>query len=480
MHPDDELQTTLSKWPFILGDVLLVGSALAIAILGGWQLTDWQVAACVAAVALGAALFVLPYVVEFQVRVREEREDRRADLRVMEKHLMGLGERLSSVELRLRPLESELAEAIQQQSALAEITEQQLAQLEAARSSQAEVLEALRQDFEQLPQEAAAALEPELLQALEARLAALEARPDQIAGTSVQQAEPERSEAVAEPELPEEPNEPHAEQEPTEAEAVPEPEEAEQEPEESNCREDSGRQGKQVAPLERPRRSPRGRHSPQESRLLQRAITEGDHSSAAVSRIIAFKAQAQQPEQSAAPLPESDVSADAADTEPAADAEPAEDPDLKVRGTATEPSGASVPAAPEPPLEATADDASAADAAAVDAEPDTPAALGQLLEDAAASAPAPRSKAKKKDAVLTASVFIGIGNKPYLRGSGGGLSWEQGVAMEFQEIGKWQWIAPDDLDAAIELQIFRNDEDADRSGRYTLEPGQKLAVNPVF
>ena len=52
--------------------------------------------------------------------------------------------------------------------------------------------------------------------------------------------------------------------------------------------------------------------------------------------------------------------------------------------------------------------------------------------------------------------------------------------MEFQEIGKWQWVAPVDLDATLEVQIFRNDEDADTSGRYTLEPGQKLEVTPVF
>ena len=33
MQSDDDLQTTLSKWPFILGDLLLVATALAIAIL---------------------------------------------------------------------------------------------------------------------------------------------------------------------------------------------------------------------------------------------------------------------------------------------------------------------------------------------------------------------------------------------------------------------------------------------------------------
>ena len=50
MQSDDDLQTTLSKWPFILGDVILVATALAIAILGDWQLSTWQVVSCVISV----------------------------------------------------------------------------------------------------------------------------------------------------------------------------------------------------------------------------------------------------------------------------------------------------------------------------------------------------------------------------------------------------------------------------------------------
>lgn len=56
MQPDDEAPLTLTKWPFYLGDILLVAAALAIAILGNWQLTDMQVVSCVVAVALGLSL----------------------------------------------------------------------------------------------------------------------------------------------------------------------------------------------------------------------------------------------------------------------------------------------------------------------------------------------------------------------------------------------------------------------------------------
>ena len=91
-----------------------------------------------------------------------------------------------------------------------------------------------------------------------------------------------------------------------------------------------------------------------------------------------------------------------------------------------------------------------------------------------------RVRTKKSDSAVIASVFIGIGNKPFVRGSGAGLNWDKGIAMEFLEIGKWKWISSTELKEPVELQLFRNDEDADSSGKYTLEPGQQLNISPVF
>ena len=107
--------------------------------------------------------------------------------------------------------------------------------------------------------------------------------------------------------------------------------------------------------------------------------------------------------------------------------------------------------------------------------------VGDLFgETAAAPAPKRKIRSRKHDAVLTVSILIGIGNKPFLRGSAAGLSWEQGLEMDFQEIGKWRWVAPDDLEEPIEVQVYRNDEDPDLSGAYRLEPGQKLEIKPSF
>ena len=110
MQPNDDLQTTLSKWPFILGDGLLVGTALAIAILGDWQLTNWQVASCVISVALGAGLYVLPYIVEYQVRVREEAEDRSAELRILRRQVATAESELESLDAHVESLSSNLQE----------------------------------------------------------------------------------------------------------------------------------------------------------------------------------------------------------------------------------------------------------------------------------------------------------------------------------------------------------------------------------
>jgi hypothetical protein len=36
------------------------------------------------------------------------------------------------------------------------------------------------------------------------------------------------------------------------------------------------------------------------------------------------------------------------------------------------------------------------------------------------------------------------------------------------------------MDEPVEVQIYRNDEEPDRSGKYILKPVDKLEVSPVF
>jgi hypothetical protein len=454
MHPEDDSQTTLSKWPFVLGDVLLVGTGLAIAILGDWRLTNWQVGACVAAVALGAALFVLPYLVEYYVRVREEGDDRASAMRLFEKHIRRLEEEVTSLDARLRSLADTVDHSDQPHTALAEGLDQKLARAEQARAAQDDAIQALRKEISALTESTPRpAFDPQILEPLEARLKVLESRIEE-------RPEPDPAPKAVEVASAAEPA----------GEAVPS---AEGKPPKATAK-------KTASHIRRPKRASRERHGPEEARLLQRAITErGDHSSAAVSRIIGSKTPkptVETPEQSeASKVPQSEpAEADPPETDGAesVSAEASSGP-IAEKETETAPGAASEDQAEEKDAKMDAPPQEPDDEAEAD-KPD------MLFDEEKITSPVKRTKAKKNDAVLTATVFIGIGNKPYLRGSGGGLSWEKGILMEFQEIGKWRWVAPSDLDTAVEVQIFRNDEDPDQSGKYTLDPGQKLEVSPVF
>lgn len=86
---------------------------------------------------------------------------------------------------------------------------------------------------------------------------------------------------------------------------------------------------------------------------------------------------------------------------------------------------------------------------------------------------------KNGTTTVVANVMIGIGNKPYLRGEGPGLSWDEGVSMNFVEIGKWAW-SPPRKNASIQVQVYRNDEVPDKGGKVDVRPGQKLEITPDF
>jgi hypothetical protein len=80
---------------------------------------------------------------------------------------------------------------------------------------------------------------------------------------------------------------------------------------------------------------------------------------------------------------------------------------------------------------------------------------------------------------VIANVMIGIGNKPFLRGEGPGLSWDEGVPMNFIEIGKWSW-SPPRKNASLTVQLYRNDEDPDQTGKIEVKAGDKIEINPDF
>lgn len=88
-------------------------------------------------------------------------------------------------------------------------------------------------------------------------------------------------------------------------------------------------------------------------------------------------------------------------------------------------------------------------------------------------------KAKKGETALIAKVLMGIGNKPYIRGNGAGLTVNKGVEMQSIKPGIWQW-KTSETDEMIRCQIYKNDETPSNLGTIELLPGEQQEIEPKF
>ena len=80
---------------------------------------------------------------------------------------------------------------------------------------------------------------------------------------------------------------------------------------------------------------------------------------------------------------------------------------------------------------------------------------------------------------LIANLNVGIGNAPYVRGEGQGLSWTHGVPMSFVEIGKWEWKV-EDADEPAWVRIFKNDKVSAYGDDIEIGVGEIVEVYPQF
>lgn len=434
MHPDkDEAPLTLTKWPFYLGDALLVGLAIAIATLGDWKLEGIQVFACVLAVALGAALLVLPFVTEYMMFAREEKEDREAEVSLLKKQLESTEAALMKQHERIGALESRsglddqryelLTSAIDQktQTELPDLTAltERLEAIEASGAEQARTPDKVKKELNALRQVVEKAVGS--LDTLRSRVNTLE--------KDLQQ--PSAKPAV---EMVEKTNE--------------------------------------AAAL-------RKRQKKKEASLLKRAIQEKqDAASTAVSRIIDSESQS-----AASSGEEKFVESSRIKGKEEAPENETVEAEKTEAGMAARETFSAMEAIPEDFSVSLGADLMMDDDLFDAGKVDKPKKSTDRKAKKGAAAKKKKTNADKSTvATVEVNKLMGIGNRPFLRGSGAGLglSWDKGVEMEFQEIGKWYWSAPKDLNESIDVQVYRNDQDADRKGKYTLKPGQRLEIVPEF
>lgn len=112
-------------------------------------------------------------------------------------------------------------------------------------------------------------------------------------------------------------------------------------------------------------------------------------------------------------------------------------------------------------------------------------------KSAPASKPAPAKKAapassKKatakttgKQTLIIAKADVGWGNSLYLRGIGGGLSWDVGVLMDNMKKDEWTWSCPAS-DGPITFKFVRNDLHWALGPDRIAVPGETAIIVPQF
>jgi hypothetical protein len=116
------------------------------------------------------------------------------------------------------------------------------------------------------------------------------------------------------------------------------------------------------------------------------------------------------------------------------------------------------PAASAPEPVASAGAADEADSEEEESEEEVIEEIKEASEEEAASAADEAApSAAGSGTALIVNLMIGIGNKPFVRGTGPGLSRDKGVPMSFLGIGRWRWISPDP-EAPATVEVWKNDQ----------------------
>jgi hypothetical protein len=113
----------------------------------------------------------------------------------------------------------------------------------------------------------------------------------------------------------------------------------------------------------------------------------------------------------------------------------------------------------------------------------TPKATTATATASAVKGLAPVVIAPKPDTVVATTIIaqidIGFGNILYVRGSGGGLSWDQGLAMENATADQWK-ITLGKTTNPVTFKFLVNDLTWSAGEDYVVEPGSTITLVPTF
>jgi hypothetical protein len=94
-------------------------------------------------------------------------------------------------------------------------------------------------------------------------------------------------------------------------------------------------------------------------------------------------------------------------------------------------------------------------------------------------APAKKKTGEPPVTFISAQVDIGFGNLLFVRGSGPGLSWDRGVAMDCVGTGLWT-VSVKNAAEPVVFKVLVNDISWSSGEDYVVSPGQSVTISPSF
>jgi hypothetical protein len=89
------------------------------------------------------------------------------------------------------------------------------------------------------------------------------------------------------------------------------------------------------------------------------------------------------------------------------------------------------------------------------------------------------AKPKGYRVTLVAKVDIGFGNALFVRGSGAGLSWEKGAALQNSGSDSWA-LTLSGVENSFTFKFLLNDTVWSTGEDYSAAPGETVTVTPAF
>ena len=91
----------------------------------------------------------------------------------------------------------------------------------------------------------------------------------------------------------------------------------------------------------------------------------------------------------------------------------------------------------------------------------------------------PRSIKRPYPVAIEVSLEVGHEDAIFIRGTGGGLSWDKGQRLRYIQPTKWLWSSTPAA-GTIEFQLLLNDQVWERGKTHLVEPGAWLTLTPDF